>query len=143
MENDNFDVGQNADFSFFLKNAVALENHAEDAFKVTKNPLQKETKERVRQIRSKWMYRFVKNVKGEPIYCQSKHTEACSMGLSELASRFHEQGKMEWSEEALEDSLFFESLFMILNDFDKENNIKKEGFFDRIKNKFNQEVKDV
>lgn len=134
MENDGKDVKFGADFSFFLKNAVALENHAEDAFKVSKNPLQKEIKERVRQIRSKWMYRYTKVVPLEPIYCQSKHTEACSMGMSEVASRLHEQGNEDWAKDALEDSLFFESLFMILNDFDKGDE-KKASFFENFKNK--------
>ena len=134
MEKDGKDVKFGADLSFFLKNAIALENHAEDAFKSSKNPMQKEIKEKVRQIRSKWMYRYTKEVPFEPIYCQSKHTEGCSMGLSEVASRLHEQGNDEWAKDALEDSLFFESLFMILNDFDKDDE-KKSSFFQNFKNK--------
>ncbi|MEK6882582.1 MAG: hypothetical protein AABY22_23375 [Nanoarchaeota archaeon] len=131
MEGDGLDVGFKSDFSFFLKNAIALENHAEESFKATKNPIQKEIKEKIRQIRSKWMYRFIKDIPNEQIYCESKHTEACSMGLSEMASRFNEQGNEEYSKEALEDSMTFESLFFLLNF--EEN--QQSNFIDIIKNK--------
>ena len=117
MENDNKDVGFFEDFSFFLKNAIAFENHAEESFKSSKNNIQKELKEKIRRVRSKWMYRFIKDVPNEQIYCESKHAEACAMALGEMASRFHEQGNEAYSREALEDSMTFEAIFYLINEF--------------------------
>ena len=115
MENDKKDVGWIFDFMFFLKNAIALENHFLESFAVTKDKIQMELAEKIRHNRSKWMYKYIKESKNQ-IYCESKHLLACAMALQELGNRFTERKEYKLAEECFNESQECEAIFILLNE---------------------------
>lgn len=115
MENDKKDVSMGNDFIFFLQHAIALENHCLESYAETKDSDQLEIAMRTRRIRSKWMYKFVKESKNQ-IYCESKHIPGCVQALKEMANRFYEYNELELSKECLEDSAIFEAIFFLINE---------------------------
>ena len=106
-----------------------------------------EINEKVRKARSKWMYRLIKESEGQ-IYCLSKHLMQMSQSAKELGNRFVEKDDPKLAEECFNESVEWEAIFFILNDFDKEEqklSTPKKKFSDMFKltNKKEAQEKDV
>lgn len=114
MENDEKDVGFVHDLIFFLQNAIALEHHALESYSTTKDKIQLDIAEKIRRMRSKKMYTFIKESKNQ-IYCESKHLMACAASLKELGNRYVERGEKKLAEECFNESADCEAIFILLN----------------------------
>jgi len=112
------DVSFIMDYLFYLQNAVALEQHLLSSYASTKNKIQMELSQKIRTIRSKWMYRKTPESKNQ-IYCELKHLSACAQGLKEMGNRFLTEGKKELAEECFNDSGEMEAIFVLLNQEEK------------------------
>ena len=115
MENDGKDVGMIQDFLFFLQNAVAMEHHCLESFGTTKNEQQYQVAEKVREIRSKWMYRIIKDSQDQ-IYCETKHGSGCAQGLKEMGNRYASIGNEDLAKECFNDSQIFEAIIVLINE---------------------------
>lgn len=117
MKSDNKDVGMLEDYMFVLQNQVALEHHASLSWANDKKEKWKRILELVRKNRSKWLNRFTDDNNAQS-YCMSKHCLSIAMGMKEISNRFLEDGKKDLAKESATDSQFYESLFILINDFD-------------------------
>ena len=113
MGNDK-DVGFMQDFMFFLQNAIACEHHCQESYALNKDPYQLELAIMIRRIRSKWMYRFIKESKNQ-IYCENKHLMGMAAASKEMGNRFIESNEKKLAEECFEESQLYESVFILLN----------------------------
>lgn len=120
-------VGMVADFMFFLQGCVGFEHHSSHA----KSEESINAFNEVRNIRSKWMNRFVEESE-EELYCRTKHLMQISQGLKEMGVRFMKEGKIDLANECFEDSKTMEALLLLLN---KNGSFEEQGFFDSIKDK--------
>lgn len=115
MEDDGKDVNMIQDFLFFLQNAVAMEHHLLESFAISNDKQQYQIAEKVREIRSKWMYRIIKESPNQ-IYCETKHGSGCAQGLKEMGNRHSTMGNEELAKECFDDSQTFEAIIVLIND---------------------------
>lgn len=137
MQEDGKDVGLSKDFLFFLKNIVAVEDHALSSYSQTKDKEQLELAMMSRRLRSKWEYRLIKKSKNQ-IYCETKHLSGVAMALVEVGNRFIETGEIKLAEECFEDSANMEAIVIHINDYfkniDKDKcDCEKKSLFNKLK----------
>jgi len=115
MIGDGKDVGFAEDFMFYLQSAVSLEHHCLITYTMTKKNIYLQMAEKIRRNRSKWMYLYIPESKGQ-VYCISKHLMQGAQSLKEMGNRFVEKKETKLAEECFKESQECEAMFILLNE---------------------------
>lgn len=124
MKEDGKDVGFFEDALFGIQHAISAEHHAKESFSSTGKKLWMDVNKIVREMRSKYLYRIVKEGNAQ-CYCVTKHLLAFVQSLKEMGDRYTESGEVDLSKECFNDSQTIEKIVMIINDVDKNQGGKK------------------
>ena len=123
MENNTKDVAFIQDFLFFLENSIALENHCLQSFGETNDKIQLQLAEKIREIRSKIMYRIISESRNQS-WCEVKHLAGVCMSLRELGNRYLTDGKKDLAEECYKDSNYLEGAIILLIGKEEKNGVQ-------------------
>lgn len=112
MENK-LDIAREQELSIAVMNLISIEEHLAFTTAKTKKQEYLDVYSVVRELRSKYMKRLVKNKTGE-IWCVSKHLLATTMRLMETAIKYSEEGKKKEAMELLNDAMETYQLFWFI-----------------------------
>lgn len=112
MENK-LDIAREQELSIAVMNLISIEEHLAFTTAKTKKQEYLDVYNIVRELRSKYMKRLVKNKTGE-IWCVSKHLLATTMRLMETAIKYSGEGRKREAMELLNDAIETYHLFWFI-----------------------------
>jgi len=110
---NNLDIAKEQELSIAVMNLISIEEHLAFTIAKTKKQEYLDVYNVVRDLRSKYMKRLIKNKTGE-IWCVSKHLLAATMRLMETAVKYNKEGNKKEARELLNDAIETYQLFWFI-----------------------------